>query len=139
MNTFIIDTNALLSFVTDRNPGQQAIMTELFEQAAALDCEILCHVHVITEFVYVLEKVYGQDKASIRQMVMDFIGMPGVVVVQDIDFSTLLGYWPNAISDFGDAVVASLSVKYRQASLVTFDKRFTKEMKAIGFRVYIAP
>jgi predicted nucleic-acid-binding protein len=138
MNTYIIDTNALLSFVTDRNAAQQAIIAELFERAAALDCEILCHVHVMTEFVYVLEKVYGQDKRSIRQMVMDLIATPGIVVLQEIDFEILLDYWPNAISDFGDAVVASLSVNNRQGSIVTFDKRFIKEMNAIGIRIYTA-
>ena len=50
MTSYIIDTNALLSFVTDRNLKQQEIVSELFERAASLECNILCHQHVVTEF-----------------------------------------------------------------------------------------
>ena len=136
MKTYIIDTNALLSFVTDRNPDQQKTMETIFNRVARLDCKILCHVHVITEFVYVLDKVYGYDKPSIRQMIMDFLLMPGIETKHDIDFSILLDYWPNSISDFGDGVVASLWAKNRQASVVTFDKRFIRELEQIGALVF---
>lgn len=136
MKTYIIDPNALLSFVTDRNPQQQVTMAMLFEQAAGLNCKILCHSHVITEFVYVLEKVYGHDKPAIRRMIKDFMAMPGIVVMHQIDFSMLLDYWPDAISDFGDSVVAALWSQNRHASVVTFDKPFIKQLKAFGARVY---
>jgi predicted nucleic-acid-binding protein len=86
--------------------------------------------------VYVLDKVYGYDKPSIRQMIMDFLLMPGIETKHDIDFSILLDYWPNSISDFGDGVVASLWAKNRQASVVTFDKRFIRELKQIGALVF---
>jgi len=132
MKTYIIDTNALLSFVTDRNPEQQAPMTALFSQAAGLNCKIMCHAHVLTEFVYVLEKVYGHDKAAIRQMLIDFMAMPGIDIINDIDFNTLLDFWPSQISDFGDAVVASLWHANRHAPVVTFDRRFLRELKSIG-------
>jgi predicted nucleic-acid-binding protein len=135
MKTFIIDTNALLSFVTDRNPEQQATMTELFEQASGLDCTILCHTHVITEFVYVLEKVYGREKRSIRQMILDLTALPGIDVVKEINFESLLEYWPSKISDFCDSSVASLWSEKSHASVITFDKRFIKELQQIGARV----
>ncbi len=80
MKTYIIDTNALLSFVTDRNPDQQAD--------------------------------------------------------HEINFKTLLGYWPDSISDFGDAVVATQWKMNRQASVVTFDKQFIKELKNISAKIH---
>ena len=36
MKKYIIDTNALISFVTDRNPAQQRRIGEIFEGAAML-------------------------------------------------------------------------------------------------------
>jgi hypothetical protein len=33
MKKYIIDTNALISFVTDRNPKQQQLMKAIFESA----------------------------------------------------------------------------------------------------------
>lgn len=71
-------------------------------------------------------------------MIMDFILMPGIETKHDIDFTILLDYWPNSISDFGDSVVASLWAKNRQSSVVTFDKRFIKELEQIGALVHKA-
>ena len=136
MNTYIIDTNALLSFVTDRNPEQQEKVAELFNQAARMKCRILCHQHVLTEFVYVLDKVYNYAKSSINQMIKDLISMPRIKIDHEIDFKVLLDLWPNSISDFGDAVVATQWKMNRQASVVTFDKQFTKELKNISAKVF---
>jgi predicted nucleic-acid-binding protein len=136
MKTFIIDTNAMLSYVTDRNLDQQEKVAVLFNQAAGLKCKILCHQHVITEFVYVLDKVYNQSKSSIRQMILDFLQLPGIELKHDVDFSILLRYWPDSITDFGDGVVASLWNEYPEASIVTFDKRFIAELEKIGATLY---
>jgi predicted nucleic-acid-binding protein len=136
VKTYIIDTNALLSFVTDRNPDQQAKVAELFNQAARMQCRVLCHQHVVTEFVYVLDKVYHYSKSAINQMIKDFISMPGIKINQEIDLKILLEYWPDSISDFGDAVVATQWKKNRQASVVTFDKHFIKELKQIRAKVH---
>jgi predicted nucleic-acid-binding protein len=85
--------------------------------------------------VYVLEKVYGQKKRSIRRMILDLTALPGINVVNDINFKSLLEYWPSKISDFGDSVVASLWSENCHASVVTFDKHFIKELQQVGARV----
>jgi predicted nucleic-acid-binding protein len=138
MKTFIIDTNALLSFVTDRNPKQQEKVSELFEMAADSKCIILCHQQVILEFVYVLEKIYQHSKASINQMISDFISMPGIEIRDEVNYKALLDDWPNSISDFGDAVIANLWKSNRRATIVTFDKKFIKELDQIGATVHTA-
>ena len=136
MKTYIIDTNALLSFVTDRNPEQQEKVAEVFNRAARMKCGIRCHQHTLTEFVYVLDKVYNHAKSSINQMIKDLISMPGIKIDHEIDFKVLLDYWPDSILDFGDAVVATQWKMNRQASVVTFDKRFVKELKQINAKVH---
>jgi predicted nucleic acid-binding protein len=65
---YVIDTNALISFVTDRNPKQQQRMKELFESASLLKGLILCHSHVLTEFIYVMDRVYRVSKDRIKEM-----------------------------------------------------------------------
>lgn len=138
MKTYIIDTNALLSFVTDRNPEQQEVVSTLFELAASSKCKILCHLHVIAEFVYVLEKVYHHSKVAINQMIVDFMAMPGIEIRDEINFKVLLDYWPNSIADFGDAVVATLWKSNSEASMVTFDKKFIKELQQLGASIHEA-
>ena len=136
MKTFIIDTNALLSFVTDRNPEQQEVVSVLFEQAASLKCSILCHQHTITEFVYVLEKVYQTPKPAISRMVKDFLAMPGVELIHDIHFDVLLNFWPERVADFGDAVIATVWASAPKAAVVSFDKKFIKELGRLGATVH---
>ncbi len=73
MNNYIIDTNAMISFVTDRNPAQQGKIANLLDSAAHLKIRVLCPQNVLTEFVYVMDSVYRIGKAEIRDMVRDFI------------------------------------------------------------------
>lgn len=132
MKKYIIDTNALISFVTDRNLKQQQVMKGIFETASLLKAIILCHAHVLTEFVYVMEKVYQVPPEEIKEMVADFIILPGVRVVQGIDFKTVFNYWPQDIPDFGDTLVAALCKTEKGSLLLTFDQKFIKQIKTVG-------
>lgn len=128
MKQYVIDTNALLSFVTDRNPAQQAVMTSVFEQVAAAQASILCPQNVIAEFVYVMDTVYHQTKQSIRSIIADFISMPGITIVDATDFDAVLSLWPEAFDDFGDAIIAACAQSKKGASVITFDRRFMRKL-----------
>ena len=132
MKKYIIDTNALISFVTDRNPAQQEIVATLFEAAARLKCTLVCHQFVLTEFVFVMDKVYETPKETINSMLRDFIAMPGVEVYQQTDFSILLPFWPSKITDFGDALIAATGKAMKGAAIVTFDAKFKSAVKKLG-------
>ncbi len=135
MKTFILDTNALISFVTDRNLAQQEKVTRLFEAASRLKCLVVCPQHVLHEFVFVMDKVYNQKKETIGQMIRDFIDLPGVQIQHDLDFSTLLNLWPVTIGDYGDAIVAAVGKKIKGAQIVTFDAKFSTGLEKIGLPV----
>jgi predicted nucleic-acid-binding protein len=132
---YIIDTNALISFVTDRNPNQQQKIAPLFESAANLRVLILCHQYVLTEFIYVMDRVYHVPKDEIGRMIADFVEMPGIEIVHEIDFKTVLSYWPDPIADFGDAVIASMG-RQRRAAIVIFDRKFATDLKSLGLNVW---
>jgi predicted nucleic-acid-binding protein len=129
---YIIDTNALISFVTDRNPSQQEIVAPLFESAARLKCTILCHQFVLSEFVFVMGKVYGTQKETINYILRDFIAMPGIEICQQTDFNAVLSLWPSKITDFGDALIAATGKAMKGATIVTFDLKFKSALKKIG-------
>lgn len=132
MKKYIIDSNALISFVTDRNPTQQKIVAPYFEAAARLKCTLICHQLVLTEFVFVMDKVYGTPKETINSMLRDFISMPGVEVYQQTDFSVVLSFWPSKIADFGDALVAATGKATKGSTIVTFDVKFKSALKKLG-------
>lgn len=135
MKKYIIDTNALISFVTDRNPDQQQKIASLFESAANLKALILCHQYVLTEFIYVMDRVYHVPKEEIRRIITDLVDMPGIEVIHEINFTAVLSSWPDLIPDFGDAVIASVS-KIRKSVIVTFDRKFAKNLKSLGMNYW---
>ncbi len=135
MKKYIIDTNALISYVTDRHPEQQKKIAKIFQKAVRMKGVVLCPQNVLTEFVYVLDKLYGIPKDDIRIMVKDFLAMPGIELVHEIDFDTVFKYWPEALSDFGDAVVASLGDLYQGSVIVTFDLKFIHTLKRLRLPV----
>lgn len=136
MRRYVIDTNALLSFVTDRNAEQQAVMTGIFEQVAAAQATVLCPQNVIAEFVYVMETVYHQTKPSIRSIIVEFIAMQGISIIDKCDLDAVFSLWPDMLDDFGDAIVAVCARSAKGASVITFDRQFMRGLKAcdIQFR-----
>lgn len=136
MKKYIIDTNVIISFVTDRNLSQQEVVTPLFLAASRLKCTLICHQFVLTEFVFVMDKVYGTPKETINAMVCDFIAMPGVVLRQETDFKALLSLWPTSIADFGDALVAATGKAIKGAVIVTFDEKFKTALKRLDLAVH---
>jgi predicted nucleic-acid-binding protein len=85
-----------------------------------------------------MDKVYDTPKETINAMVRDFIAMPGVVLLQETNFSAVLSLWPATIADFGDALVASAGMAMKGAVIVTFDEKFKSALKELGLTVYQA-
>jgi predicted nucleic acid-binding protein len=132
VTVYITDTNALISFVTDRNAAQQARMKEIFEAAATLKCRVCCPQNVITEFVYVMEKVYYVAPIRIQTMVKDFFDMTGVEVINELDYNTLFTLWPDPINDFADAIIATTCKAHKGAVAATFDRKLIAALKKLG-------
>jgi len=132
MKKIVIDTNCLLSFVTDRNAEQQEKVFKLFHEASQLKVVVLCHHHVISEFVFVLSSVYGTDAEKIHAILSDLIVMPGIMSISEVDMQTVLSLWPAVISDYGDAILAAYSKNTKGTAVATFDKKFSKAMIRAG-------
>jgi predicted nucleic acid-binding protein len=135
MKEWVIDTNALISFITDRSPDQQKRISRLFEDTVRLKSVILCPQNVITEFVYVLEKIYHLPKGQIGAIILDLIAMPGLKVVHEVDFGLLLSYWPDRIRDYGDALVAAVCKSHKDSRVATFDRKLKSALEAVGLSV----
>ncbi len=138
MKKYIIDTNALISFVTDRNLVQQEAVTPLFADAAGFKCTLICHQFVLTEFIFVMDRVYSISKETINSMVREFIAMPGVEVRHQMDLAVVLSLWPSRIADFGDAVVTATGREVKGSIIVTFDEKLKSSLHRMGQVVYPA-
>jgi hypothetical protein len=83
-----------------------------FMTAGQLKVGVLCHHHVISEFVFVLSLVYGTDTEKIHEILSDLIAMPGITTVSEMNMQTVLSLWPAVIADYGDALIAAYSKHY---------------------------
>lgn len=84
MKRIVIDTNVVVSFLTDRDLRQQELAARLFQDAAAGSCEILLHQTVISELVYVLRNLYKQTPQDVAETIRELSEMPGVSVMDEM-------------------------------------------------------
>jgi predicted nucleic-acid-binding protein len=97
---------------------------------------IFCHQHVLTEFVYVLDRIYHVPKDEIGRMIKDLIEMPGIEVIQEADFKTILSWWPDPIPDFGDSLIAAAGKARKGSIIVTFDRKFAANLKSLDINIH---
>ena len=128
MQKYTIDTSGLISFVTDRNLKQKEIISRYFVAAANLEHEIVIVSNVITEFVYVLSRIYKISADDVKAMLEAMIETPGITVEAAYDLETILSLWPDEMKDYGDAVVASFAIK-QKIQAVTFNRDLKKLLR----------
>jgi predicted nucleic acid-binding protein len=129
--TVVVDTNALISAVTDRDPRQRARAEALLRSAAAGEIRVVIPQCVLFELLFVLENVYQQTTATVHRIIVDLVAMPGVTIVDDIDLSLWLTLWPSQIGGPIDAVVGAVALKMK-ASVATFDARLARRLARLG-------
>ena len=128
MSKYIIDTNCLISFVTDRSAAQQKKIEPYFAMAADFKCTITIDGTTIAEFVYVLEKVYHQPSSEIAELLHSLLVTPGFEIAEKFDIQAILHEWPKHIHDYGDAAIAAVAAS-RQFIVLTFDRSFGKSLQ----------
>jgi len=129
MKYFLVDTNVLISFLTDRNIQQQSIISPYFKKASQGKLTLVVHLNVITELVYVLIKIYGVNSERVKEIIKQLFLSSGIIFVTDVDPSILLSVWPHKIKDWGDAVLGSYALKNKNMKVLSFDKKFLIELR----------
>lgn len=136
MKRYLVDANLLISFVTDRDPAQQARAARLFEQAAHGKALLLCPHNVLVEFACVMDKVYRQPQPLFRQILADLVAMPNVEVPPEAPFAEILPLWPEPFPDLGDALVAAVARREKRTAVATFDRAFARGLRGLKLAVW---
>ncbi len=134
MRRILVDTNVLVSFLTDRNRRQQERAAALLESAAGGNLELLVHHFVVFELAYVLLNLYGKRPADVRQILEALTLLPGVSLIDELSWSEVLRIWPEAFPDLADAALAAASRDVRADGIATFDKKFIRQLKRVGLQ-----
>lgn len=130
MKKYVVDTNCLISYVTDRNPKQQEEMSDYFEDATDLKSQLVILSSVVLEFISVLSDVYNIEDVKTAELLYALYKTPGIMVESYCDLPAILSIWPNKVQDYGDAVLAAYA-RDNRVSVITFDKVFQKQLEDI--------
>jgi len=136
MKRVVLDTNVLISFLTDRNAEQQRRSAELFELAAEREIELILHQTVISEMVYVLANLYRIESEEIARLIDDLLSASGVIPLDEVNWVRVLDFWPERFTDFADGVLAAVTLTTRHHAVATFDQRFVRQLRREGLRSY---
>lgn len=136
MARVLVDTNVLISFLTTRDPAQQALATKLLESAAAGSDELLLHQLVLTEVVFVLGRLYGAPPEDVARYLSDLVRAPGLTLIERLPWSSVLSLWPGRITGFVDAALAAVARDQRVDAVATFDVDFARQLTTLGIDSY---
>jgi len=136
MTSIVVDTNVLVSFLTDRDEAQQARAEELLHAAARRELDLVFHQQVLTELVYVLLNLYQQSRETVSEMLREILALPGVRSIDALKWSQVLDLWPVHMSDFADAVLVVTCRVGRHDAVATFDKALRRRLPKVGLKSY---
>ncbi len=131
MNSYLIDTNCLISYTTTRNKVQSEKISVYIEDASNLKSEITLISNIITEFVYTLQSFYKVDSKFISKMLNDFFNNPGTKYHHGYFLNNILSIWPDKIKDYGDTVLDTAALELKIPAL-TFDKPFSRQLSHLN-------
>ncbi len=129
MRGVLIDTNVLLSFLTDRDPWQQGKAAELIQEASAGTMTLWLHQVVLIEMVYVLLNLYRRSPAETTSLLGELLQLPGVRPLDEAPWPRLLDLWPAVFTDFADSLLAAVLAERDLDSIATFDRRFSRRLR----------
>ncbi|HVT16427.1 MAG TPA: PIN domain-containing protein [Thermoanaerobaculia bacterium] len=132
MKKIILDTNVVVSFLTDRNQEQQEQAGRLFAAAADGEVALVVPQAVITELVYVLRNFYGREAREVAATIDDLLALPGVTVVDEVAWPLVLDLWPEKIPEFADALLAAIARHGRYDAVATFDLKLRRALEREG-------
>ena len=117
-----IDTNVIVRLLTRDDPAQFAAAVDLVK-ASGPDRPLFVNPVVIAETVWVLERVYGIDRATARQKLAGLLDTVEIRVPETLRMDNWSEWLQSPHPDFSDTVIAALNIANGCEKTMTFDRK----------------
>ena len=134
MKKAFLDTNILIRYLTNDDPGKADRVARLLDEAATGRMLLVTTELVIAELVWVLESAYGLRKAQISPLVRGILATPSLEVVNSDLVARALELYEGKNVDFVDGYVAALMEKRGIEDLFSFDRKHISRISTIRRR-----
>jgi predicted nucleic acid-binding protein len=126
-----IDASVIVRYLTGDEKTQAAAATELFRAAQAGKITLVIPTATIQETVYVLERLYNLDAATIAPKLISLLAIPNVTSPDSRWLIEALQFYRTKNSDFGDALLCAYAHQ-EGCDVATFDKGILKKFPEIS-------
>jgi predicted nucleic acid-binding protein len=129
MDRVLLDTSAVLRFLTNDDPRKAREVLQILEER-----EVIVTVATVIELVYVLKSkrhLYRWKKERIAEVLIDFLSLPNVYTEPYVIEAILLWKEYN-LDDIEDAINCVLATKL-DARLFTYDEDLNKVCREVVF------
>lgn len=120
-----LDTNVLVRYLTQDDPQQTPLATQLIESLSVDAPGFVSHV-VLVETAWVLESCYDADAARVATVVETLLSVESILVDQAEVVWRALRQTKQAGGDFPDALVSALARHAGCETVYSFDRGATK-------------
>jgi predicted nucleic-acid-binding protein len=117
-----LDTNIVVRFLMLDDPAQSARAAQILE-ALSEDEPGFVSVVVLAETVWVLDRFYRQNRATIAEIVQGLLGADSLVLEHSAEVALALSAMRDQGADFTDALIARIAASAGCSHTLTFDRR----------------
>ena len=128
------DTNMFIRFFTSNPEEQSEMANRFFIKVSLKEAELFVCDIVISEIVYVLERIYKVNRNEIYEKIHSILNMENTIIENRSIIVNALSYYKDKNINFNDAYIASHAIKNNINKVFTFDNDFKKiaEIKTVN-------
>ncbi|MFK7942057.1 MAG: PIN domain-containing protein [Paracoccaceae bacterium] len=125
-----LDTNILVRFLVQDDPGQGALARDLMAKCTEQDpgfvgCEVLI------ELVWVLERAYGFPRGKVSEALDALLSAEELILESPDAVALATERYRNEGADFADQMIAGAARRAGCQCLYTFDKRAARHPEVV--------
>src|SRR5262249_49866439 len=106
-----IDTNVLVRFITQDDPVQAAVATDLFERRLSADPPGFVSVVALAETSWVLKTSYRLTSTAVAEVIERILQLDNLVVEREQDVFVAMISAKEGQGQFADALIGALNVR----------------------------